>query len=95
MISSGFPEPYRYPTPESITIHPADRTEFNRQLPTARVYGQPLPPDLPIHESVAVPIGAIRIRIDGKDITCTLGHAPEPRWLIADPITGLPLGRIT
>lgn len=85
----------QYPAPESITIHPADRAEFNRQLPTARVYGQPLPPGLPIFESVAVPIGAIRIRINGADITVTLGRAPTPRWLIADAATGLPLGRTT
>lgn len=83
-----------YPVPESITCHPADRPELDRQLPTARVYGQPVPSGLPILESVAVPMGTIRVRIDGKDITVTLGHHPDARWLLADPITGLPLGNI-
>lgn len=85
---------YWVPVPECITVHPADRAELDRQLPTARVYGQPIPAGLPIVESVAVPPGAIRIRINGSDVTCTLGRAPEPRWLIADPVTGRPMGEV-
>jgi len=89
------PRHYWLPAPESITVHPAERHYLNEQLPTARVYGEPIPPECQIIESVAITYGTIRIRIDGADITVTLGRMPEPRWLIADPISGLPLGRIT
>ena len=79
------------PTPESITVHPADRPNLDEQLPTARVYGEPVPSATPILEDAGMTPGTVRVRIDGRDYTCTLGRRPEPRWLICDPITGRPL----
>jgi hypothetical protein len=81
-----------YPIPESLTIHPADRHELNRQLPTATVYGQPIHGNTPIIEDPGMTPGTLRIRIQGTDATVTLGHRPTPRWIRCDPHTGLPIG---
>lgn len=83
------------PKLESITVHPADRPNLDEQLPTARVYGEPVPADTPILEDVGLTLGTIRVRIGGRDHTVTLSRLPEARWLLCDPVTGLPHGAIT
>lgn len=87
--------PWKPPAPESITCHPADRPNLDEQLPTARVYGEPLPPGVPILEDGGVTLGTIRVRIEGREHSVTLGRLPEARWLYCDPVTGLPIGRIS
>jgi hypothetical protein len=84
-----------YPIPESLTIHPADRANLNEQLPTAKVYGQPIHGNTPIIEDPGMTRGTLRIRIQGSDITVTLGHGPKPRWERCNPYTGLPIGEPT
>lgn len=83
----------RPPVLESITCHPANRHALDAQLPTARVFGEPLPAGTLILESVSVHIGTLRLRIEGEDTTVTFGAQPEVRWLRADPATGLPIGQ--
>jgi hypothetical protein len=75
----------RYPQVESITVHPGERWNLDQQLPTALVYGQPIPEGVTVIESAGVTLGTIRLRFDdGKDVTCTLGDPPPApqRWLI-------------
>jgi hypothetical protein len=74
---------------ESITCHPGDRARLEKQLPTARVFGEPLPDGTLILESIGVQLGTLRLRIEGEDITVTLGDPPpEPqRWMRVDPFS--------
>ncbi len=81
---------WRPPVVESLTIHPADRHYLNEQLPTARVFGEPLPDGCLILENPSVTLGTLRLRIEGKDTTVTLGQPPKPRWERCDPLDGLP-----
>lgn len=83
---------WRPPAAESLTVHPADRPYLDEQLPTARIYGEPLPDGCLILEDPMVTPGTLRVRIEGSDIVATLGKPPEPRWLRCDPITGRVLG---
>lgn len=80
------------PTPESITIHPADRANFNQQLPTATIYGEPIPDHCPIIEDPGLTPGTIRVHIHGSNMVATLGLPPEPKWLLCNPYTGIPYG---
>jgi hypothetical protein len=80
------------PAPESLTIHPADRRNLDEQVPSARVYGEPVPTSTPIIEDPNMMPGTLRVRVDGRDVTCTLDRLPAPRWLICDPVTGWPPG---
>lgn len=82
-----------YPIPESLTIHPADRGELNRQLPTATVYGQPVHGNTPIHEDPGMTRGTLLIRTQDRNITVTLGRGPKPRWERCNPYSGLPAGQ--
>lgn len=83
---------WRPPVCESITVHPADRMYLDEQLPTARVYGEPLPDGCLILEDPSMTPGTLRVRIEGCDTVVTLGQAPEPRWVKCDPASGLPVG---
>jgi hypothetical protein len=83
---------WRPPVTESLTVHPADRQHLNKQLPTARIYGEPLPDGCLILEDPTMTVGTLRVRIEGHDITVTLDRAPAPRWMRCDPVTGLPPG---
>lgn len=80
------------PAPESITVHPADRDNFNQQLPTATIYGEPIPADCPVLEDPNLTLGTIRVRIHGSDMVATPGLPPEPKWIRCDPYTGIPYG---
>lgn len=82
---------WRPPVCESLTVNPADRPHIDEQLPTARVYGEPLPDGCLILEDPRMTPGTLRVRIEGNDFTVTLGRTPEPRWVKCDPATGLPL----
>lgn len=82
---------WRPPVAESLTVHPADRPYLNERLPTARVYGEPLPDGCLILEDPHMTPGTLRVRIEGDDLTVTLGEPPEPRWVRCDPFTGRPL----
>jgi len=83
---------WRPPVAESLTVHPVDRPYLNEQIPTARVYGEPLPDGCLILEDPRMTPGTLRVRIEGDDITVTLGRAPKPRWVRCDPATGVPPG---
>ncbi|HEU5429549.1 MAG TPA: hypothetical protein VFU74_21900 [Actinocrinis sp.] len=85
---------WRPPVCESITCHPVDRPYLNEQLPTARVYGEPLPDGCLILEDPRMTRGTLRVRIEGRDMVVTLGQAPEPRWVKCDPVTGVPIGAL-
>lgn len=85
---------WRPPVCESLTVHPADRPYLDEQLPTARVYGEPLPDGCLILEDPSMVPGTLRVRIEGQDTVVTLGRSPEPRWVRCDPITGLPVGTV-
>lgn len=85
---------WRAPVAESLTVHPADRPYLDEQLPTARVFGEPLPDGCLILEDPSVCLGTVRLRVEGNDITATLGKPPEPRWIRCDPITGTPVGTV-
>lgn len=85
---------WRPPVAESLTVHPADRSALNGQLPTARVYGEPLPDGCLILEDPRMTPGTLRVRIEGSDLTVTLGLPPTPRWVRCDPATGIPLGTV-
>lgn len=75
---------WRPPVAESLTVHPVDRACLDEQLPTARVYGEPLPDGCLILEDPRMTPGTLRVRIEGSDITVTLGEPPEPRWVRCD-----------
>lgn len=80
----------RYPLPESISVHPADRDYLSRQLPDAQIYGQPVPEGTPIHEDPSVRPGTVRIRIDGGTVVVALGKPEMPgmlHWTLAEPYT--------
>ncbi len=85
----------------SITVHPGERPNLNERLPTATVFGEPIPHDTTITESAAMTPGTIRLQFnDGTDITCTLGKPPpQPQqWIRCDTVTGPwpdPFGRLT
>lgn len=83
------------PKLDSITVHPGERWSLDQQLPTARVFGEPIPADVAILESHCVTFGTIRLRFgDGSDVTCTLSLPTQPqRWIRCDRATGTPLGR--
>lgn len=81
----------RPPVLESITCHPFDRPALNAQLPTARVFGEPLPDGTLILESISVQLGTLRLRIEGHDMDVTLGRMPTPRWVRVDPCTFRPV----
>lgn len=81
---------WRPPVCESLTVHPADRQHLDEQLPTARVFGEPLPDGCLILENPNVAPGTLRVRIEGADHIVTLGQPPEPRWERCDP-HGTPL----
>ncbi len=83
---------WRSPVAESLTVHPANRQYLDEQLPNARVFGESLPDGCLILEDPCVALGTIRLRIEGKDTTVTLGEPPEPRWVRCDEFTGIPLG---
>lgn len=87
------------PKLESITVHPAERWNLDEQLPTALVYGEPLPDDVTIWESELVTVGTLRLHFaDGTDVACTLGPPPSrgpQRWIKCDPATGTPYGPAT
>lgn len=83
---------WRPPVAESLTVHPSDRPYLDEQLPTARVYGEPLPDGCLILEDPRMTPGTLRVRIEGKNLTVTLGQPPEPRWVRCDEHTGIPLG---
>lgn len=70
---------WRPPVVESLTVHPVDRQYLDEQLPTVRTFGEPLPNGCLILENASVARGTIRLRIEGKDTTVTLGRPPEPR----------------
>lgn len=82
---------WRPPVAESLTVHPGDRPYLDEQLPTARVYGEPLPDGCLILEDPRMTPGTLRVRIEGEDIVVTLGQPPEPRWVRCDPASGLPI----
>lgn len=71
------------PVLESITCHPFDRANLDKQLSEARFCGEPIPAGTPILESIGVQLGTLRLRIEGQDITAPLGGPPPqlPRWV--------------
>jgi hypothetical protein len=81
---------WRPPAAESLTVHPVDRRYLDDQIPTARVFGEPLPDGCLILENPNVTPGTIRLRIEGDDITVTLGEPPQPRWIRCDPLGETP-----
>jgi hypothetical protein len=82
----------RPPVLESITCHPFDRARLDEQIPTARVFGEPLPDGTLILESVGVQLGTLRLCIEGNDMTVNFPQPYEPqRWVRCDSFTGLPL----
>lgn len=83
----------RPPVLESITCHPGDRARLDEQLPTARVFGEPLPDGTLILESIGVQLGTLRLRIEGEDMTVAFPPPPPApqRWIRCDQF-GLPLG---
>lgn len=84
------------PRLKSITVHPGNRASLDAQLPTALVFGQMIPADVQVIESVGVELYTLRLHFDDyPDVTCTLGEPPpEPqRWIRCDPLTGTPLGQ--
>ena len=87
------------PKLESITVHPDERWNLDEQLPTALVFGNPIPDDVTIWENEIVTFGTIRLHFDNwKDVACTLGPPPgqgPQRWIICDPATGTPYGPAT
>ncbi len=84
----------RPPVLESITCHPGDRARLNEQLPTARVYGAPLPDGTLILESIGVHLGTLRLRIEGDDTTVTFPPPDAPqKWVRCDEF-GLPFGAV-
>lgn len=83
---------WRPPVCESLTVHPTDRPSLEEQVPTARVFGEPLPDGCLILEDPSMTPGTLRARIEGNDMTVTLGKPPEPRWVKCDPAGGLPVG---
>lgn len=84
---------WRPPVAESLT-HPVDRRHLDEQLPTARVFGDPLPDGCLILEDPRMTPGTIRLRIEGNDITVTLGEPPNPRWIRCDPLGETPFGTL-
>jgi hypothetical protein len=79
------------PKLETISVHPGERWKLDEQLPTARVYGEPIPADVAIVESEVVTVGTLRMHFaDGSDVACTLGKPPpEPQqWIKCDPVSG-------
>lgn len=72
----------RPPVLESITCHPFDRPRLDEQIPTARVFGEPLPDGTLILESIGVQLGTLRLCIEGQDMEVTFPWPYEPqRWV--------------
>lgn len=83
---------WRPPVAESLTVHPADRQRLNEQIPTAHVFGAPLPDGCLILEDPGMVPGTLRLRVEGNDITVTFAPT-DPRWVRCDPM-GMPLGMV-
>ena len=79
-------------TLETITVHPADRAWFARQLPAAFLYGEPVPADTPVLHDFTVTPGHARIRING--VADEVPFAPSPwggrglQWSLPEPYPG-------
>jgi hypothetical protein len=75
------------PAPESITTNPHDHAWLTRQLPTATIYGRPIPDHTPILQNPAIPIGTARIHINGT--TADIPFAPSTghglQWTLPEP----------